>query len=97
MGLENSFKFIIYALFCSSMSVELSSLISCFTIFASVIKSCRVTGFIFTPSCFFFVFSFLSFPFLAFSPFSHSVAWCQYFLHLIQGMGISIDSFKFNK
>ena len=73
IGLENSFKFIIFAIFCSSISMELSSLISlisCFIIFASVIKSCRVTGFTSTPSYFFFVFSFLSFL-----PFSHSVAW----------------------
>ena len=59
MGLENSFKFIIFAIFCSSISMELSSLISCFTIFAYVVKSCSVTGFISTLSCFFFVFSFL--------------------------------------
>ena len=65
MGLENSFIFIISAIFCSSISMELSSLISCFTIFAFVVKSCSVTGFIstlFVYFCLFFlIFSFLSF------------------------------------
>ena len=51
-----------------SMSVELSSLISYFAIFTLVIKSCRVTGFMFVLSCFIFAFSFLTF-----SPFPHSV------------------------
>ena len=99
MGLESSFKFIIYAIFCSFMSVELSSLISCFTIFTFVIKSCRVTGFISTSSCFFFVFSFLSFSFsfLTFSYFPHFVTWCPYFLHLIKAIGMSIESFNFSK
>ena len=92
MGLESSFKFIIFAIFCSSISAELSSLISYFTIFASVIKSCSVTGFISMPICFFFVFSFLSFL-----HFSHSVTWCPYFLHLIRAIGISIESFNFSK
>ena len=75
-----------------SMSVELSSLISYFAIFTLVIKSCRVTGFMFVPSCFIFAFSFLTF-----SPFPHSVTWCPYFLHLIQAISISIESFNFSK
>ena len=94
-GLGKSFKFTISSIFFLFIFVELSSLISLisyFTIFASVIKSCRVTGFISTSSYFFFVFSFLSFL-----PFSHSVTWCPYFLHLIQVVGLSIESFNFSK
>ena len=96
MGLANSFKFIISAIFCLFMSVEFSSLISYFTIFAPAIKFCRATSFISTSSCFIFIFifSFLSF---SFSFFRHSVTWCPYFLHLIQAIGISIESFNFSK
>ena len=99
MGLESSFKFIISAILCSFMYVELSSLISYFTIFTSVIKSCKVTGFMSISSCFIFVFSFLSFSFsfLTFSSFPHSVTRCPYFLHLIQAIGMSIESFNFSK
>ena len=70
VGLENSFKFINSAIFHSFMSVEFSSLISLisfFTIFASVIKSCRFTGFYLCTILFYFHFFlfFLVFFFLS--------------------------------
>ena len=62
-SLRKSFKSTISAIFCSSISMELSSLISCFTIFAFVVKSCSVTGFIST--LFVSFLSFLSYLFLS--------------------------------
>ena len=71
-GLGKSLKFTISAIFCSSIFVELSSLISFtsyFTNFTSVIKSCMVTSFMPILSCFTFFLSILTFSF-----FPHSLA-----------------------
>ena len=68
-GLGKSLKFTISAIFCSSMFVELSSLIYFISCFTSVIKSCMVIGFMSILSCFIFVLSFLTLSF-----FPHSLA-----------------------